>query len=288
MSGHLLPVLLVATSTLPAMAGTQPTPATDPLTISIESPHAGIVDGPELRLEASISDPAITEATLTVNGSSYAVPVREGRIDQEILAVPGNNRVGIVVVRGAVVARRSVTFRYRGEPMDLVVLLTWKARGEIIDLWVREPDGETCKWDHRRTKSSGRLLDFSQDAIGFGSQGFVLPAVQAGRYRIKVHYWAASAWNKERHWFELDGELQELDEASGPARDKLIAQLDDWATPAAPQTPVHAEVIAFPGTSQEHRWRFEVVLDRPGKLVTLGEVEISEVMIRSARKEGTP
>src|SRR5262249_14171272 len=155
-------------------------------------------------LEGKVSDAGLTRATLVVNGAAYQVPIEQGLVRQRIIAMPGNNRVGLVVKRGDTVARDSVTFHARGEAMDLVVLLTWPTQGEIIDLWVREPGGETCKWDHRQTASGGHLLDFSEDAIGFGSQAFVLPSATPGRFRIKVHYWADGARGSVPGWSTLD------------------------------------------------------------------------------------
>jgi len=269
-----------------------------PLRVLIETPHAGILEETIVELSASVSDPAVLSAVLTVNGASYHVPVEQGRITQTLVAVPGNNRVGLVVEQGGRVARDSVTFRREGEPMDLVVLLTWPSRGEIVDLWVREPGGETCKWDHRETASGGHLLDFSTNAIGFGSQAFVLPEVRAGRFRIKVHYWGDWGDDDERsEWTyrELIDEHDTLEArlsgmAAGPRRvrleeenRRLLARLDAWASPGAPQTPVHAEVVLFPGSRAERRFRFDVVAHRTGQLTTLGEIEIDDAMIRAAR-----
>jgi hypothetical protein len=270
------------------------------LSVRITEPSSGIVEGPTVDLEAEVSDPTVRTASLVVNGATYEVPVEQGRITQTIVAVPGNNRIGVVVARGAAVARDSLTFRYTGEPIELVVLLGWPSRGEIIDLWVREPNGETCKWDHRQTGAGGRLLDFSQDAIGFGSQAYVLPTVTAGRFRIKVHYWGDFAHDDDRGPWVYDEMITELDRLEGelarrlePAerrrltaeRNRLRERLDRWSTPGAPQTAVRAEVVLFPGTRSERRWRFDVLVHRTGQLATLGEVEIDEQMIRAARSE---
>ena len=182
--------------------------------------------------------------------------------------------------------------------MELVVLLTWPSEGEIVDLWVREPGGETCKWDHRTTESGGALLDFSSDAIGFGSQGYTLSEVSAGTYRIKIYYWGAWGDDDQRGWYSYEELLTSLDDvearlrtASGMTRSQLTLQaarlrqrIDRWAEPVAPQTPVHAEVILFPGTPHERRWRFDRVVQRTGQLVTLGEIEVTDVMIRGARE----
>lgn len=269
-----------------------------PLAVHIEAPHAGVVPGPVVELTARISDPSLRHATLVVNGAAYDVPVEQGRVAQQVVAIPGNNRVALLARHGSQVARDSLTFRYDGPAMELVVLLTWPSEGEIIDLWVREPAGETCKWDHRQTESGGALLDFSSDAIGFGSQGYTQAQVRAGTYRLKIHYWGANADDDMRSWYaydelieRLDGVQTQLRTTSGAARAPLLRRatelrerLDHFADPVAPQTPVHAEAILFPGTPYERRWRFDRIANRTGELVTLGEIEISDVMIRAARE----
>lgn len=267
-------------------------------TLEITEPHAGVVDGPVVSFEAEVRDPAVRHATLVVNGAAYDVPVEQGRVTQSIVAVPGNNRVALMVESRGRAVRDSLTFRYGGPPVELVVLLGWPSEGEIIDLWVREPGGETCKWDHRRTVSGGRLLDFSTDAIGFGSQAYVQGEVRPGAYRLKVHYWGAASPDDARSELDYDELVRQLDEAeaqrarasSDPQRQalerraaRLRRQLDRWSEPAAPQTLVRAEVVLFPGTPHERRWRFDRVVHRTGELLTLGEVEITEPMIRAAR-----
>ena len=67
-------------------------------------------------------------------------------------------------------------------------------------------------------------------------------------------------------------------------RRRVLDQLDRWASPAAPQTPVRAEVIVFPGTAAERRFRFDMTVQRTGQLLTLGEVEVTDAMIRAARE----
>ncbi|MGE0792440.1 MAG: hypothetical protein AB7S26_42590 [Sandaracinaceae bacterium] len=273
-----------------------------PLRVHIESPHAGVVDGPLVYLEATVSDPTARHATLVVNGAAYDVSVEEGRVSQQIIAIPGNNRVALSVRSGDRTSTDSLTFRYRGDAMEMMILLTWPSEGEIIDLWVREPEGETVKWDHRHSESGGHLLDFSSSAIGFGSQAYVLPRARAGAFRIKLHYWGAYAEEDQRTsgayqdlLNALDAAEQSLAAATGPRaireataeRERARAALDRWASPAAPQTPVHAEVVLFGGTAWERRWRFDVTVSRVGELVTVGQVEISDDMIRAARMQAS-
>lgn len=292
---------LWATLLAPQLARAQ---TATPLTVTIEAPLGGVEDADHTtQLRATVSDPTITTATLSLNGASYEVPVEGGVISQILVVFPGVNRVGLRVARGTSSAESSVTWTVRGERTELMIIATWQARGEIIDLWTREPGGETCKWDHRSTESGGRLLDFSADAIGFGSQAYVATEVRPGTYRVKLHYWGSSATEDQRDSNEYVRLLDELDAAEErlasavPAlratleaqRDDARRALDAWAEPAAPQTPVHVEAVLFPGTPHERRFRFDRVIQRDGHLETLGEIEIDAAMVRAARAElGSP
>jgi hypothetical protein len=160
---------------------------------------------------------------------------------------------------------------------------------------MREPGGETCKWDHRETAGGGRLLDMSEAAIGFGSQAFVAPEVRAGTYRIKVHFWldrsgvASERGTYDALMVELDAADAALAAAPSPSpearaeRDRIAAALDAWSAPDAPQVTVHVEAILFPGSDHERRFRFDRLVRRTGHLATLGEIEIDEETIRAAR-----
>lgn len=276
-----------------------PGPTVQALRVHIDAPTAGVLDADlVVPFEATVNDPEVRSALLTVNGASYEVPVRAGRVRQQVVVVPGNNRVALTVTRGAEAVTDATTFHLRGERAEMVIVLSWPTEGEIIDLWVREPDGQTCKWDRRRTSNGGRLLDFSADAIGFGSQAYVTPRVDAGRYRVKVHYWSARGRDDERGawtWQQAADALEDTERrllgATGDARHALLdtqrtleARLDRWASPGAPQTRVRAEVVLFPNTPSERRWRFDRNVDRSGQLLTLGEVVVDDAVIAAARR----
>ncbi len=293
-------LLGLASLALPRLAAAQ---TVTPLVVAITEPDAGVgLAGDTARLVATVSDPTVLTAQVTVHGITYEVPVRDGRVEQTFVTLPGANRVAVSARRGATVARDSVTFHVDGDPVDLVVLLGWSARGEIIDLWVREPDGETCKWDHRETSHGGRLLDFSSDAIGFGSQAYLRASVTPGRYRLKVHYWSDSARRSTRDDDAFATSLERLHAIDDRLRENpppaearqltterldVIARLDTWGRPSGVQTPLHAEVLLFANTPRERRWRFELTAQRTGQLQTLGEVEITAAMLGAARRSPT-
>ncbi|MDB4929297.1 MAG: hypothetical protein JWM10_1781 [Myxococcaceae bacterium] len=286
-------VLGLAALAAPRLASAQPSP---PVTVHIDEPAAGVVAaGDTVRLVATVTPASVLTALVTVHGASYEVPVRDGRVEQTVVVLPGTNRLGV----SAGGAHDSVTFRADGDPVDLVVLLGWSARGEIIDLWVREPDGETVKWDHRESAPGGRLLDFSSDAIGFGSQAYLRARAAPGRYRLKVHYWSDGARTQGRDTTDFDAALERLHAidarlAAAPPRDEAAAlaaerravtdRLDAWGRPSGVQTPLHAEVLLFANTAHERRWRFDMTAQRTGQLQTLGEVEVTSGMLLDARR----
>ncbi len=75
-------------------------------------------------------------------------------------------------------------------PADLRVILTWDADNTDIDLWVIDPSGEVCKYDHSRTVTGGRMSnDFTQ---GYGPEEFVIKDALPGEYIIKANYYGNS------------------------------------------------------------------------------------------------
>ena len=55
---------------------------------------------------------------------------------------------------------------------DVRIVLTWDADLTDVDLWVTEPSGEKCFYDHNRTTIGGMLCrDFTQ---GYGPEEYCL------------------------------------------------------------------------------------------------------------------
>ncbi|MCW5801558.1 MAG: hypothetical protein KIT31_04165 [Deltaproteobacteria bacterium] len=95
---------------------------------------------------------------------------------------------------------------------DVVVSITWNTDATDVDLHVTEPSGEECFYQHRDTRSGGRL---TQDVTqGYGPEMYVLPRSPAGTYRVRAHYYAS-------------------DRNRMSARSKVYATIiEDWGTPA--------------------------------------------------------
>jgi Ca-activated chloride channel family protein len=75
-------------------------------------------------------------------------------------------------------------------PVDLRVLLEWDANDVDMDLWVTDPRGEKCYYQHQRTAIGGWMSsDFTG---GYGPEEFWLREAMPGRYRIQVNYYGSN------------------------------------------------------------------------------------------------
>jgi Tetratricopeptide repeat len=76
-----------------------------------------------------------------------------------------------------------------GQPnSDLRVTISWNTDATDVDLWVIEPDGTKCYYQHPRTQSGGEL---SQDQTqGYGPERYQVGRALKGKYRILVNYFS--------------------------------------------------------------------------------------------------
>ncbi len=76
-------------------------------------------------------------------------------------------------------------------PIDFRVVLDWNHDNVDIDLWVEDPTGEMCKYDHSRTKIGGRMSDDMTE--GFGPEEFMLKKAIKGTYKVYANYYGTSS-----------------------------------------------------------------------------------------------
>jgi hypothetical protein len=144
--------------------------------------------------------------------------------------------------RGLVKGKLANLFGDRLEKMDLSksqsdlrVTISWNTDATDVDLWIIEPDGEKCFYQHNKTKHGGEL---SQDMTqGYGPERYHANKAQKGTYRIIVHYFAVNP--------------------------NLIAG----------ETYVNVTVTRFAGTEQETTERHTVILKKRGEEVEVCRVE---------------
>lgn len=71
-------------------------------------------------------------------------------------------------------------------PVDIRVVINWNKDNTDIDLWVTDPKGEDCSYQHKSTAIGGRISnDFRQ---GFGPEQFLLKKAIKGKYKIKTNF----------------------------------------------------------------------------------------------------
>jgi uncharacterized protein YfaP (DUF2135 family) len=73
---------------------------------------------------------------------------------------------------------------------DLRVTITWNSDDTDVDLWVVEPSGEACGYNHRKTVAGGELLDDLTQ--GYGPERYRIVEAPAGDYSVLVHYYRAN------------------------------------------------------------------------------------------------
>ena len=73
--------------------------------------------------------------------------------------------------------------------VDIRITLTWDTDLTDMDLWVIEPSGETCMYDHNRTIIGGAISkDFTQ---GYGPEEYTVRKAMPGKYIIKANFFGS-------------------------------------------------------------------------------------------------
>jgi hypothetical protein len=72
-------------------------------------------------------------------------------------------------------------------PTDIRVVLNWNKSDTDMDLWVTDPNKETCYYSHKETLIGGRISDDFTD--GYGPEQFLLKKAIKGKYQVKVNYY---------------------------------------------------------------------------------------------------
>ena len=69
--------------------------------------------------------------------------------------------------------------------------VSWNTDATDVDLWIIEPDGDKCFYQHNRTAAGGEL---SQDQTqGYGPERYQIGKARSGEYKVVVHYFRPNA-----------------------------------------------------------------------------------------------
>lgn len=124
------------------------------------------------------------------NSVEFLVPINNGVFSRRFVASSGVNTVYVSYTTEEVSLSDSITFYSKAPRTPLKMVLVWDTDGSYVDMWITEPSGEICKWDHQTTKTGG-TLDIGNDYPGYGPQIFSHPAPPKGTYLIQAHYYSS-------------------------------------------------------------------------------------------------
>ncbi|WP_167605889.1 VIT domain-containing protein [Maribellus sediminis] len=73
-------------------------------------------------------------------------------------------------------------------PLDIRITIDWSSNENDIDLWVIDPNGEKCYYEHTQTKIGGKISsDFTR---GYGPEEYSLKEAKRGTYTVYVNYFS--------------------------------------------------------------------------------------------------
>ena len=74
---------------------------------------------------------------------------------------------------------------------DLRVVISWNTDNCDIDLWVTDPNKESCGYKHKKTYIGGSISeDFTR---GYGPEEFLLKKAIKGTYSVNIHYYGTTS-----------------------------------------------------------------------------------------------
>jgi tetratricopeptide (TPR) repeat protein len=121
-------------------------------------------------------------------------------------------------------------------PTDLRVVIDWDQDGADMDLWVTDPRGEKCYYQHKRTEIGGLISD--DFTGGYGPEEFLLRQAMPGTYEVKVNYYGSNS--------------------------------TEWIGPVT----VQAELILDYGRKTERRKTISLRLEQENEVFLLGKLEV--------------
>lgn len=110
----------------------------------------------------------------------------------EVIALVEANRIQSILERSGSARPWPLDERLR-RPLDfdVRVVMTWDTDQTDMDLWVIEPSGEKCFYEHESTTIGGRI---SEDFTGgYGPEEYTVRRAMGGEYQIKTNFYGSRA-----------------------------------------------------------------------------------------------
>ncbi|MBI9032258.1 PKD domain-containing protein [bacterium] len=142
-----------------------------------------------ISVEGYLNNTSITNMNLNVNGANYSIAVNNGNFVNAVYIRQGTNTITASVPGYTGSATLTVTGNM--QPVDMTSILTWNSATDV-DLYVEDPNGEICYYNHQNTAIGGHLD--RDDTDGYGPETFTLEdgEVIDGQYHIRVNYYSGS------------------------------------------------------------------------------------------------
>jgi len=168
--------------------------ALDPLTVTITSPSDGAtLTTNVVTVSGTVDDNSVSQATLTINGTSQTIAVSGGSFSNQAILSSGSNTIRVDASNSSGQSGYDeITVNCQIATVDIRVTLTWNTSGTDLDLWVTDPNGETVKFSNKVSEIGGELdVD---NRSGYGPENFTLEAGEAisGTYSVVVDYWSGN------------------------------------------------------------------------------------------------
>lgn len=169
--------------------------------VHLQSPPGGWTSQRVVTIAGTVSDRALRQVRLTLNGRSHTLNARAGRFEGRLPVDPGVNALEASATNAAGTGRDRSTFFANPPRTDVKIALTWDTPGTDLDLHVTEPGGEECYYGHRQTEAGGALE--VDDTDGWGPELYALPVAALGEYRLAVAYFDAARASKTEAQVEV-------------------------------------------------------------------------------------
>jgi uncharacterized protein YfaP (DUF2135 family) len=181
---------LRALALLAAIGAASSDPASaEPPVVTLQVPKNGQSSKRIVTVQGTVSERALRTVTLVVNGTERTIGASDGRFSSTLVLSRGQNDIS-VYAQGASgeTGSDSASFYSRVPYKDMAVVLTWDTDGTDVDLWVQDPDGESCGYSNRDTEIGGSLdVDVTD---GYGPETFTLENAIPGHYRVTAVYYS--------------------------------------------------------------------------------------------------
>ncbi|MBN2496450.1 MAG: thrombospondin type 3 repeat-containing protein, partial [Deltaproteobacteria bacterium] len=177
-------------------------------------------------LVGTISDPSVSQISVTVNGQERLGDADNGRFglyqgsgsSEPVILLVGTNSLRVTAENEGGVGSDEVAVMTSVANSDLLILLSWEGSSSDVDIYVTEAEDpnqgmqrDTC-WYAQPTTSLGGLKDLD-DVDGWGPEDYWISSaegdrVEPGVYEVNVHYFSTHG-NPGRVPFRVDMILYE-------------------------------------------------------------------------------